>query len=87
MSAQVPAKRRVLAEGAHLRLMVANGWEFVQRPKITGIVVIVGTTKLGSLVLVTQWREPVGAYVVEWPAGLAGDVPGYLLLNHLRQFH
>lgn len=76
MKPQVPAKRKILAEGGHLRLVVANGWEFVQRPKITGIVVIVGTTKLGSLVLITQWREPVGAYVVEWPAGLAGDVPG-----------
>ncbi|HPC57538.1 MAG TPA: DNA mismatch repair protein MutT, partial [Kiritimatiellia bacterium] len=56
--------------------MVRNGWEFVERPKISGIVVIVGTTRFGGLVLVTQWREPVGAPVVEWPAGLAGDLAG-----------
>jgi ADP-ribose pyrophosphatase len=76
MASENPSDRRVLAEGAHLRLVVSNGWEYVQRPKISGIVVIVGTTNHGGLVLVTQWREPVGAFVVEWPAGLAGDVPG-----------
>lgn len=65
-----------MAEGRHLRLVVRAGWEFVRRPGISGIVVIVGTTNHGCLVLVSQWREPVGAHVVEWPAGLAGDIPG-----------
>lgn len=76
LSDVVPAEKEVLAEGSYLRLVRRKGWEFVERPKITGIVVIVGTTQHGGLVLVTQWREPVGAYVVEWPAGLAGDIPG-----------
>lgn len=76
MAPRSSSEQRLLAEGAHLRLVVSNGWEYVQRPKISGIVVIVGTTNHGGLVLVTQWREPVGAPVVEWPAGLAGDVPG-----------
>ena len=76
MASRPPSEPRTLAAGAHLRLVVANGWEYVQRPNISGIVVIVGTTNHGCLVLVTQWREPVGAFVVEWPAGLAGDVPG-----------
>ena len=76
MASRPPSEQRTLAEGAHLRLVVSNGWEFVERPKISGIVVIVGTTNHGCLVLVTQWREPVGAPVVEWPAGLAGDIPG-----------
>ena len=71
-----PSETRQLAAGEHLRLVVRNGWEFVERPKISGIVVIVGTTRHGCLVLVTQWREPVSAPVVEWPAGLAGDIPG-----------
>jgi ADP-ribose pyrophosphatase len=76
MAFRPPSEPRPQAAGAPLRLVVANGWEYVQRPKISGIVVIVGTTNHGCLVLVTQWREPVGACVVEWPAGLAGDVPG-----------
>ena len=68
--------RQTLAEGRHLRFVVSHGWEFVERPGIAGIVVIVGTTAHGGLVLVSQWREPVKAWVVELPAGLAGDVPG-----------
>jgi ADP-ribose pyrophosphatase len=65
-----------LAEGRHLRFVVRNGWEFVERPNVSGIVVIIGTTDRGGLVLVSQWREPVGTWVIELPAGLAGDVPG-----------
>ena len=70
------APLEVLSAGRHLRFVRRRGWEFVERSGITGIVVIVGTTSHGCLVLVTQWREPVGAHVVELPAGLAGDVPG-----------
>jgi ADP-ribose pyrophosphatase len=65
-----------LARGRHLRFVRRNGWEYVERPGVTGIVVIVGMTPHGHAVLVTQWREPVGARVVEWPAGLAGDHRG-----------
>lgn len=65
-----------MAEGRHLRFVVRNRWEFVERRNTTGIVVVVGTTNHGCLVLVTQWREPVKAHVVELPAGLAGDLPG-----------
>ena len=50
-----------------------NGWEWVSRRKTSGIVAIAGITENGNLVLVSQWREPVGRVVVEWPAGLAGD--------------
>ena len=65
-----------LAAGRHLRLVVRNGWEYVARRKASGIVVILALTGHGGLVLVTQWREPAGAWVVELPAGLAGDLPG-----------
>ena len=68
--------KRTVAEGRHLRFVERNGWEYVERPGITGIVVVVGLTDHGGLLLVSQWREPVGARVVELPAGLAGDVPG-----------
>lgn len=69
-------EKQALAEGRHLRFVVRNRWEFVERRGISGIVVIVGLTAHRGLVLVSQWREPVGAPVVELPAGLAGDVPG-----------
>ncbi len=76
MASNPPSEKRTLAGGRHLNFVVRNGWEFVERRNTTGIVVIVGTTNHGCLVLVTQWREPVRAWVVELPAGLAGDVPG-----------
>ena len=62
-----------LHAGRHLRLVSRNGWEFVERPGIHGIVLVVAVTPGGNLLLVEQHREPVGASVLELPAGLAGD--------------
>ena len=67
---------RCLLEGKHLSFRERNRWEYVERPGISGIVVILGLTAHGGLVLVSQWREPVASWVIELPAGLAGDVPG-----------
>ena len=67
---------RELHAGRHLRLVARNGWEFVERPGIHGIVIVVAVTPDGRLLLVEQWREPVGADVLELPAGLAGDSAG-----------
>lgn len=64
---------RELHAGRFLRLVVRKGWEFVERPGIHGIVLVVAVTPGGGLLLVEQWREAVGARVLELPAGLAGD--------------
>jgi ADP-ribose pyrophosphatase len=63
----------VLGEGRHLRLLRRRGWEFAERRHVSGIVVLVAVTPAGELLLVEQHREPVGAPVIELPAGLAGD--------------
>ncbi len=76
MADQPASGKQTLAEGRHLNFVIRNGWEFVERRHISGIVVLIGTTNHGCLVLVSQWREPVQAWVVELPAGLAGDIPG-----------
>jgi ADP-ribose diphosphatase len=65
--------RQVLAEGRFLRLVRTGGWEYVERTRLSGIVVVVALTPAGRLVLVEQFRPPVGANVIELPAGLAGD--------------
>ena len=62
-----------LHAGRYLRLVVRNGWEFVERPGIHGIVLVVAVTPGNRLLLVEQWREAVAANVLELPAGLAGD--------------
>lgn len=64
----------VIANGKFLQLLSRDGWEFVHRPNVTGIVAIVAVTDNRELVLVEQYRKPVGKKVIEIPAGLAGDI-------------
>lgn len=67
---------RVLHEGRFLRLAARGGWEFVERTNAQGVVVVIAVTDQGELVLIEQERRPVGAPVIELPAGLSGDDPG-----------
>lgn len=71
-----PPRGRVIAEGRYLTLVDSNGWEYVTRHGITGIVVLVPLTPAREVVLVEQFRHPVGKRVIELPAGLVGDVQG-----------
>jgi ADP-ribose pyrophosphatase len=67
---------RVLAEGRYLRLVDEDGWEYVTRHSVSGIVVLVAITPARELVLVEQHRPAVHGIVVELPAGLVGDTAG-----------
>ena len=69
-------KPRVVAQGRYLTFLDDAGWEYVTRPHVTGIVVIVAVTAEGRLVLVEQYRPAVQNRVIELPAGLVGDVDG-----------
>lgn len=62
--------------GRYLTMRERNGWEFVARVPSPRIAVIVPVTSAGELIFVEQWREPVNAAVVEFPAGIAGDQDG-----------
>ncbi len=53
-----------------------DGWEFVERVGVSGVVGIVAVTNDRRLLLVEQFRPPVERHVIELPAGLAGDVSG-----------
>lgn len=64
----------VIASGRFLELVHQGGWEFVRRRNASGVVVIAALTPDRCLLLVEQWRPPVGAPVIELPAGLAGDL-------------
>lgn len=63
-----------MAEGKFLCLLKRGRWEFVRRKDITGVVGVVALTDAGELLLVEQFRHPVGVRCVELPAGLVGDV-------------
>jgi ADP-ribose pyrophosphatase len=66
---------RVLAEGRFVRLLAKNGWEWADRTNCRSAVIIVAVTGQRELVLVEQFRIPLGRRVIELPAGLVGDEP------------
>src|SRR5205085_12602765 len=66
----------VLYDGKHIQLVRRDRWEYARRKNLTGIVAIVAVTGDGKLILVEQYRPPVGARGIELPAGLAGDAAG-----------
>ena len=68
---------QTVADGKHIALVRKGTWEYAARKGVSGIVGIVAVTDDGMLVLVEQERPPVGARVVELPAGLAGDDAGH----------
>lgn len=52
-------------------------WDYVRRPHAESCVGVLAVTDDDELVLVEQFRFPVGKRVVEIPAGLYGDDPAY----------
>lgn len=66
-----------IAEGKRIRLVRRGDWEYVTRKSVSGIVAIVAVTDDRKMVLVEQFRPPVGKAVIELPAGLAGDEVGH----------
>jgi ADP-ribose pyrophosphatase len=67
---------QVLKAGRHLSLAARGQWEFATRARGLPGVGIVALTDDGCVLLVEQYRPPVGERVFELPAGLAGDVIG-----------
>ena len=65
---------KTIARGRFLQLVDSEGWEFVRRTRSSGVVCIVAMTPDQKLLLVEQFRAPLNAFVIELPAGLAGDV-------------
>ncbi len=64
---------RELCTGTHLKLLTDGHWEYAERTRATGGVVILAFTEQDELLLVEQFRPPVGKRVISLPAGLTGD--------------
>lgn len=67
---------RVLWKGKHLEVRSRDTWEYVTRPNVQNVVAIVALTSHQEIVLVEQFRKPLGRNVIELPAGLVGDEAG-----------
>lgn len=68
--------RQILFEGKHLRLIGSGRWEYAERAKASGAVMILAVTPDDKVILIEQFRLPLGKPVIELPAGLAGDILG-----------
>lgn len=66
----------VVWQGKHIHIRCLDGWEFVSRNTRRPAVGIVAMHDDGRVVLVEQFRPPVGTSLIELPAGLAGDIVG-----------
>jgi ADP-ribose diphosphatase len=60
-------------EGKHVLVLARGDWEFVERKKGKEAVAIIAETEDGELILTEQFRAPVNASVIDFPAGLVGD--------------
>ncbi|NTV29017.1 MAG: NUDIX hydrolase [Candidatus Omnitrophica bacterium] len=67
---------KTVKSGKYLRLVIRDGWEYVERVNSTGVVIIVARTSEDKVLLVEQFRRPVEKNVIAFPAGLAGDDHG-----------
>ena len=59
----------------YLRIEINDApyWEYVTRTNATGGATLVAVTEQNEIVLVSQYRIPLRAHVIELPAGLVGD--------------
>jgi ADP-ribose pyrophosphatase len=63
----------VVWQGTWLEMVRKDQWEFVRRRKASGVVAVMAATPAGELLLVRQFRVPIGRDAIELPAGLVGD--------------
>ena len=64
---------KVLHRGEFLELRREGHWEYVRRAHASGSVHILAVTDAQELLLVQQYRVPVGQDTIELPAGVIGD--------------
>ena len=76
MSDAAAAPREIQWQGKYLTAVTRGQWEYVERAGRMTAVVIVAEDD-GCVVLVEQYRVPIGGRCLELPAGLVGDGRGY----------
>lgn len=62
-----------LYESPWLGLYRIGTWDFVRRPKSNACAGILAVTPHDEIILIEQFRIPIGRRVIEIPAGIVGD--------------
>ena len=70
------AELKTVFEGKHLLVLERGNWQFVERKKGKEAVAVIAETDDGEVILTEQYRAPVDARVLDFPAGLVGDEDG-----------
>jgi ADP-ribose pyrophosphatase len=63
----------IVWEGKYIAVKKLGTWEFVGRTRGVHAAVILAVDDEGHVILVEQYRVPLGAMCLELPAGLVGD--------------
>lgn len=72
MSSEKAAKTEIMWEGRFITAKRVGKWEYVSRSRGIRAAVILGIDE-GHVLLVEQYRVPLGKSCIELPAGLVGD--------------
>lgn len=72
MTQGTDAPKDVVWEGKYIKVTKEGTWEYVSRTRGVTAAVILALHE-GHVILVEQYRVPVGARCIELPAGLVGD--------------
>ncbi len=74
-----------LCEGKFLRLIKEGRWEYVERVRANGAVMVVALTPNQELILVEEYRYPLHSISIGLPAGISGDEGPESLENSARR--
>lgn len=69
-------QEQIVWQGKYITTKVKGQWEYVGRARGIKAAVILALTEARELVLVEQFRVPLGRACIELPAGLIGDDEG-----------
>ena len=64
---------KIVFTGDHVLVIERDHWQYVERKKGKAAVAVIAETDDGKVILTEQFRRPVNARVIDWPAGLVGD--------------
>ena len=64
---------KIVFEGDHVLVIERDHWQYVERKKGKEAVAVIAETADGEVILTEQFRRPVNAQVIDFPAGLVGD--------------
>jgi len=73
MSHEADAPEEIMWAGRYVVAKKKGRWEYVSRARNIRAAVILAITEIGEVVLVEQFRVPLGRACIELPAGLIGD--------------